>query len=106
MSSINRSMTGISSKIDPDSIVKSGMEIIGAGDVDVPRGETNPVSIGLTHSMSREIMPCPFCGRVDMVFTVMNLLYNWRCKCVYCGAEGPVGSNTPDEAYRKWNERR
>lgn len=47
------------------------------------------------------LVPCPFCGG-DTVTT--NLLGTWWCRCMNCGATGPIKADEPT-ARLAWNTR-
>lgn len=52
-----------------------------------------------------ETNPCPFCGKRELIVVVVTICYTWVCRCMSCGASGPIGSINPEGAYKKWNER-
>lgn len=49
-----------------------------------------------------DLLPCPFCGSLHIKYfgTNGNTLY-----CRSCGAEGPQGDGSFDDAKKEWNKR-
>ena len=58
----------------------------------------------IVENPSLEVMPCPWCGGVDRLCVEENSQPGfWAVHCNDCGASGPSGGISPDDAAVKWN---
>lgn len=55
--------------------------------------------------MGRRHKPCPFCGGVDLIPSLMYGRFRHVIKCQTCQSYGPTAGSF-DEAWRKWDERK
>jgi Lar family restriction alleviation protein len=55
------------------------------------------------------IIPCPFCadgGHVETIKPTNSYQSeSWYVACDSCGANGPIGDHSPEDAIKKWNWR-
>lgn len=52
------------------------------------------------------LLPCPFCAEDRVVADEDRYdLGGWSVWCPHCGAEGPSGCSTKEEAAAGWNRR-